>query len=80
MMGASLRDRATHEPSPKGLGHAVGIPSADAFDHVTFDLLRDSKIISVAGRRLIARNADEIREARDNLSDALAKLEELQCL
>lgn len=27
---ASLRDRATHEPSPDGLGHSVGIPSAYA--------------------------------------------------
>jgi hypothetical protein len=27
-MGASLRDRAGHEPSPKGLGHSVTIPCA----------------------------------------------------
>ena len=27
--GASLRDRATHEPSPDGLGHTVSVPSAE---------------------------------------------------
>lgn len=30
--GASLRDRATHEPSPDGLGHAVSVPSAGPHD------------------------------------------------
>lgn len=32
-------DRATHEPSPDGLGHAVSVPSAEAFREAVIDEL-----------------------------------------
>ena len=38
------------------------------------DLWRDSNLVAVAGPTLLEANEDLIREARDNLDEALAKI------
>lgn len=45
-----------------------------AFEQVVHDLWMDTRIMAVAGPVLIERNEELLREARDNLDAALAKI------
>lgn len=52
----------------------------EAFDEtegLTYDLLRDAKMLSCAPREAIAHNREWIEEARELLNDALAKAERI---
>lgn len=45
-----------------------------AFERVVHDLWRDTHLMAVASPVLIERNEELLREARDNLDAALAKI------